>query len=147
METGKYSLWAREVEGIRFYSVTVRGFKFAKTAGCRYVGQYAVYPGPLKAVLDEEGHLFPRGVPIEICTDTAAKLAAAPYAGPLQYSTVRNRPRRSAASTTVAEPTGPVANDMVLGKDRSMGMTMRSGSARRTPPAACEVPHPPDTSA
>jgi hypothetical protein len=33
----------------------------------------------MKAVVDEEGHLFPRGVPIEVCTDTAEKLGAAPY--------------------------------------------------------------------
>lgn len=76
----KKTFW-REVEGTRFYSVTVRGFKFEKKAGCRYIGQYAVYLGPLKAVVDEEGHLFPRGVPVEICTDTAAKLAAPPYMG------------------------------------------------------------------
>jgi SAM-dependent methyltransferase len=74
------SLW-REVEGTRFFSVTVSGFKFEKKTGCRYVGQYAVYLGPLRAVLDEEGHLFPRGVPVEVCTDTAARLAAAPYRG------------------------------------------------------------------
>jgi len=75
----KRTFW-REVEGTRFYSVTVRGFKFEKRAGCRYVGQYGVYLGPMKAVVDEEGHLFPRGVPVEICTDTAAKLSASPYA-------------------------------------------------------------------
>ncbi|MEX2663691.1 MAG: methyltransferase domain-containing protein, partial [Vicinamibacterales bacterium] len=76
----KKTFW-REVEGTRFYSVTARGFKFEKTAGCRYIGQYALYLGPMKSVTDEEGHLFPRGVPVEVCTDTAAKLAAAPYAG------------------------------------------------------------------
>jgi radical SAM protein with 4Fe4S-binding SPASM domain len=76
----KKTFW-REVEGTRFYSVTARGFKFEKKAGCRYVGQYAVYLGPMKAVVDEEGHTFPRGVPVEVCTDTAAKLSAAPYAG------------------------------------------------------------------
>jgi hypothetical protein len=31
--------------------------------------------------MDEEGHLFPRNVEIEVCTDTAAKLSHAPYAG------------------------------------------------------------------
>jgi hypothetical protein len=36
--------------------------------------------GPMKAVVDEEGHLFPRGVPVEVCTDTAAKLRGGPYA-------------------------------------------------------------------
>ncbi|TDI27510.1 MAG: methyltransferase domain-containing protein [Acidobacteria bacterium] len=74
------SFW-REVEGCKFYSVTVRGYKFEKTAGCRFVGQYAVYLGPQKAVVDEEGHLFPRGEAVEVCTDTAAKLSHAPYAG------------------------------------------------------------------
>jgi len=76
----KKTFW-REVDGTRFYSVTVRGFKFEKKAGCRYIGQSAVYLGPMKSVTDEEGHLFPRGVPVEICTDTAAKLTTAPYAG------------------------------------------------------------------
>jgi arsenite methyltransferase len=69
----------REVEGTHFYSVTVRGFKFEKKAGCRYVGQLAMYLGPMKSVMDEEGHLFPRGVPVEVCTDTARKLSASPY--------------------------------------------------------------------
>jgi 7,8-dihydro-6-hydroxymethylpterin dimethyltransferase len=76
----KRDFW-REVDGTRFYSLTVRGFKFEKRAGCRYIGQFAVYLGPMKAVVDEEGHLFPRGVAVEVCTDTAAKLSAAPYAG------------------------------------------------------------------
>ena len=76
----KKSFW-REVEGCKFYSLTVRGYKFKKQAGCRFVGQRAVYLGPLKAVVDEEGHLFPRGEPVEVCTDTADKLSQAPYLG------------------------------------------------------------------
>lgn len=75
----KKTFW-REVEGTRFYSVTVRGFKYEKKAGCTYIGQWATYLGPMKAVVDEEGHLFPRGVPVEVCTDTAAKLGGGPYA-------------------------------------------------------------------
>jgi len=74
------SFW-KEVEGFEFYSVTVRGFKFEKTAGCVYVGQTATYIGPFKGVSDEEGHWFPRNVAIEVCTDTSAKLSHAPYAG------------------------------------------------------------------
>ena len=81
----KKSFW-REVEGTRFYSVTVRGFKFEKTPTCQYVGQFATYLGPMKAVMDEEGHLFPRGVPTEVCTDTAAKLASGPYASSFAVS-------------------------------------------------------------
>jgi len=74
------SFW-KEVEGCRFSSVTVCGYKFEKKAGCEYVGQYAVYLGPQKAVVDEEGHLFPRGTPVEVCTDTASKLSNPPYVG------------------------------------------------------------------
>ncbi|MBI3088165.1 MAG: methyltransferase domain-containing protein, partial [Candidatus Omnitrophica bacterium] len=69
----------KTIEGYHFYSVTVRGYKFEKKASCRYVGQTAIYHGPFKAVMDEEGHLFPRDVAIEVCTDTAAKLSAPPY--------------------------------------------------------------------
>ena len=76
----KKSFW-REVEDCRFYSVTVRGYKFEKKAGCTYAGDYAIYLGPLKVAIDDEGHLFPRGSAVEVCTDTAAKLAHAPYAG------------------------------------------------------------------
>lgn len=76
----KKTFW-KEVEGFRFFSVTVRGFKFEKTAGCVYAGQTATYLGPFKGVSDEEGHWFPRNVPVEVCTDTASKLSHAPYTG------------------------------------------------------------------
>ena len=39
-----------------------------------------MYLGPMKATLDEEGCLYPRGVPVEVSLETAAKLATAPYA-------------------------------------------------------------------
>jgi SAM-dependent methyltransferase len=74
------SYW-KDVEGYPFYSVTVQGFKYEKTAGCVYQGHRAVYLGPGKAFVDEEGHLFPRNEPYEVCTDTVAKLSRPPYAG------------------------------------------------------------------
>lgn len=76
----KKTYW-KEVEGYKFFSVTIRGYKFEKTSGCVFRGQRAIYLGPQKAVMDEEGHLFPRNEAIEVCTDTAAKLMAAPYKG------------------------------------------------------------------
>ncbi|MGR3221273.1 MAG: methyltransferase domain-containing protein, partial [Candidatus Anammoxibacter sp.] len=76
-----HKVFWKEVEGYPFYSVTVRGYKFEKTDECVYTGQKAIYRGPLKAVMDEEGHLFPRNKAIEICTDTASKLNNMPYAG------------------------------------------------------------------
>lgn len=71
----------KSIENINFCSVTVRGYKFEKTSGCVYIGQYAVYKGPFKVVIDEEGHVFTRNQPFEICTDTAKKLSRAPYSG------------------------------------------------------------------
>ncbi|MBI4529926.1 MAG: methyltransferase domain-containing protein, partial [Candidatus Latescibacteria bacterium] len=55
----KKSYW-KEVEGYRFFSVTVRGYKYEKKTGCVYIGQKAIYRGPFKAIIDEEGHLFSR---------------------------------------------------------------------------------------
>jgi radical SAM protein with 4Fe4S-binding SPASM domain len=86
-EAGFYGLqllnkiYWKNIENHRFYSITVRGYKFEKRAGCVYVGQKAIYLGPLKAVADEEGHFFPRNEAVEICTDTAEKLAKPPYEG------------------------------------------------------------------
>ncbi len=80
IEILKKTYW-KSIEGHPFFSMTVRGFKFEKTAGCVFRGQRAVYLGPGKAFLDEEGHTFPRGLEVSICTDTAEKLSRAPYAG------------------------------------------------------------------
>lgn len=72
------SYW-KDVEGYPFFSVTVRGYKYEKRAGCIYQGHRAVYLGPGKAFLDDEGHFFLRNEAIEICTDSVAKLTRAPY--------------------------------------------------------------------
>lgn len=80
LEVLKKTYW-KDVEGHPFFSVTVRGFKFEKTSGCVFKGHRAVYLGPAKAFIDEEGHQFPRNEPYEICTDTVAKLSNPPYKG------------------------------------------------------------------
>ncbi len=69
----------RSVEDVTYLTVTVRAWKYEKKAGCVYIGETATFLGPFEAVVDEEGHRFPRGVPVEVCTDTAAKLRVAPY--------------------------------------------------------------------
>jgi MoaA/NifB/PqqE/SkfB family radical SAM enzyme/SAM-dependent methyltransferase len=69
----------KEIEGYPFFSLTVEGHKFEKRAGCQFSGHRAVYLGPGKALVDEEGHLFPRNEPYEVCTDTVAKLSRQPY--------------------------------------------------------------------
>lgn len=80
LEVLKKSYW-KDVEGYPFFSVTVRGYKFEKTSGCIFKGHRAVYLGPAKAFVDEEGHMFPRNEPYEVCTDTVAKLSNPPYKG------------------------------------------------------------------
>lgn len=74
----KRTLW-KEVEGHRFLSVVFRGYKFEKKDTCLHTGQTATYLGPMQAVIDEEGHLFPRNQAVEVCNDTASKLQCAPY--------------------------------------------------------------------
>jgi len=69
------------VEGYRFNSITLRGWKFKKGTECVYIGQSATYLGPYSQITDDEDHTFKRGIPFEICTDTAAKLRLPPYAG------------------------------------------------------------------
>lgn len=101
----KKTFW-KEVEGYKFHSITVRGFKFEKKAGCSFIGQKAIYRGPYKAAIDEEGHLFPRGEEVEVCTDTAAKLQAAPYAGQFTVLEPDGSEAESAAVCCVPEAEG-----------------------------------------
>jgi len=71
----------KTIENIDFCSITLRAYRFEKTAGCVFIGQHAVYHGPFKIIIDEEGHVFPRNRAIEVCTDTAQKLSEFPYKG------------------------------------------------------------------
>lgn len=71
----------REIKGIQFCSITLRGYKFKKSKDCVYIGQYATYLGPYTEVRDDDEHIFVRGIPTEVCTDTAKKLNLPPYAG------------------------------------------------------------------
>ncbi len=100
----KKQFW-REVEGCGFYSVTVRGYKFRKRAGCVFKGHRAVYLGPYVSVADEEGHLFPRGQAVEVCTDTLAKLSNEPYRGAFAIL----EPGAAASDVTAGECCAPGA--------------------------------------
>lgn len=99
----KKEYW-KEVEGFKFYSITLRGYKFNKTNGCIYRGQKAIYQGSFKAVVDEEGHLFPRGEEIEVCTDTAAKLKNYPYQG--QFTIIEPDGTRTGGEVPCCAPEG-----------------------------------------
>ena len=98
------SYW-KTIESYKFYSVSVRGYKFSKKAGCVYIGQKAIYHGPFKATLDEEGHIFPRGEAVEVCTDTARKLSHHPYS----------------SFFTITDPTDKVSDDFTCCSDSVTG--------------------------
>ncbi len=68
------------VEGIEFRSVTVVAYK-GKQGPCYDHGQAVLFTGPWKAVLDDDEHVYERGVPTAVCAKTFEILSGAPYAG------------------------------------------------------------------
>ena len=77
LRTLKRTLY-REVNGFNFWSVTVQAYRHAKRAKCLYMGQFATYHGPFSRISDDEGHTYERGVPQEVCVDSAARLQLPP---------------------------------------------------------------------
>ena len=69
----------KTVQNINFYSVSVRAYKHKKSGECIFQGQKAIYRGPFKVIIDDEGHVFPRNEEVEVCSDTASKLSRQPY--------------------------------------------------------------------
>jgi SAM-dependent methyltransferase len=80
----------KKVGGIQFYSITIKAYKFKKSKECEYRGQYATYKGPFSHVSDDDGHAYPIGIPVEVCTDTAWKLSNPPYKGMFIVSDIQN---------------------------------------------------------
>lgn len=68
------------VEGIEFRSVTVVAYK-GKQGPCLDHDQAVVFKGPWKAVLDDDAHVYERGVPTAVCAKTFSILQGAPYGG------------------------------------------------------------------
>ena len=68
------------VEGIEFRSVTVVAYK-GKQGPCRDQGQAVVFKGPWLSVLDDDEHVYERGVPTAVCAKTFEILSGAPYVG------------------------------------------------------------------
>jgi arsenite methyltransferase len=71
------------VEGIEFRSVTVVAYK-GKQGACMDHGQAVLLKGPWKAVLDDDEHVYERGVPTAVCAKTFEIMSRAPYAGLLE---------------------------------------------------------------
>ncbi|HYU41331.1 MAG TPA: methyltransferase domain-containing protein, partial [Vicinamibacteria bacterium] len=95
----KKEFW-KELEGHNFFSVTVRGYKFQKKAGCVFLGHRAVYLGPYVSVGDEEGHLFP----------VARRWRSARTPSPSSHTRrTRARLRSSSRGSTCPRPSPPPA--------------------------------------
>lgn len=68
----------RTVKGFEFRSVTVRAFKGTQ-GDCFERNQAAIYKGPFKEVLDDDGHRLRRGVRHAVCDKTFQLYSKAPY--------------------------------------------------------------------
>ena len=68
----------RTVEGIEFRSMTVVAYK-GKEGPCFDRKQAAIYRGPFRQVVDDDGHEFRRGVRTAVCEKTFRILSEEPY--------------------------------------------------------------------
>ena len=110
------------VEGIEFRSVTVVAYK-GKQGPCMDHGQAVIFKGPWLSVLDDDDHVYERGVPVAVCAKTFELLSAAPYAGsfelltpavPVDPATAPVFACAAPASVTTTAPVG-VARRLVSG--------------------------------
>ncbi|MDH3743902.1 MAG: methyltransferase domain-containing protein [Acidobacteriota bacterium] len=74
----------RTVEGIEFRSLTVEAFK-GKEGPCVERLQAAVYRGPFKEVLDDDGHRMERGRRYAVCDKTRRLYSQEPYKGHFDF--------------------------------------------------------------
>ncbi len=71
-------LW-KTVEGINFFSVTIRAWK-GKQGPCYETRRSAMYRGPFSRITDDDGHTYLRGRFHPVCEKTAELLSRPPYA-------------------------------------------------------------------
>ncbi|MBM3839929.1 MAG: hypothetical protein FJ398_18560 [Verrucomicrobia bacterium] len=72
------------VAGIEFRSVTVEAFK-GKQGDCLKLNQSAVYRGPFREVLDDDGHRLRRGERVAVCDKTFQLYSQPPYAEHFEF--------------------------------------------------------------
>jgi SAM-dependent methyltransferase len=71
----------RDIQGLKFSSVIIHGYKTKGNSECLHEGHYAIYNGPLSVVIDDAGQEFPVGKVIAVCASTREVLSRPPYAG------------------------------------------------------------------
>ncbi|MDQ3502682.1 MAG: methyltransferase domain-containing protein, partial [Actinomycetota bacterium] len=115
------------VEGIEFRSVTVVAYK-GKQGPCFDHGQAVVLKGPWKAVLDDDGHVYERGVPTAVCAKTFALLCRAPYAGQFELLEPAEPVDPTTAPVFACAPAAPDLTGAATPARRSVaGMTTAAG--------------------
>ncbi len=92
----------RVVGGVAFHSMTVRAYRGEAASG-RAGHQAAVYLGPGKAFLDDDGVQFIRGEPREVSHEAADRLSRPPYRG--SFAIVRPGERSFLAGVSPAGET------------------------------------------
>jgi arsenite methyltransferase len=68
----------RTVEGIEFRSITLTAYK-GKEGPCIERNQAVIYRGPWKQVVDDDGHILPRGTRTAVCEKTFDIYSKPPY--------------------------------------------------------------------
>jgi arsenite methyltransferase len=68
------------VEGIEFRSITITAQK-GKEGPCIERNQAVIYRGPWKQVVDDDGHVLPRGARVAVCDKTFKLYSQPPYEG------------------------------------------------------------------
>lgn len=70
----------RTIEGVEFRSATVRAYH-GKSGPCFDTNKAVVYRGPWRRVIDDDGHVFHRGVRTAVCEKTFQIMQRQPYVG------------------------------------------------------------------
>ncbi|WP_219418771.1 hypothetical protein [Pseudonocardia nigra] len=113
--------------------MTVVAYK-GKHGECRDHGQAAIYPGPFKAVLDDDGRVLERGVPTAVCAKTFALYTHAPYTGLLQLLEPAQPFDPATAPLFACTPPATVTGGPAVAARRNVcGLTSHGGD----PAAAC----------
>jgi SAM-dependent methyltransferase len=69
----------RTIEGIEFRSLTARAFR-GKEGPCYETNKAVIYRGPFRKVVDDDGHVFRRGLRTAVCEKTFEIVTREPYA-------------------------------------------------------------------
>lgn len=89
------------VDNIEFRSVTLTAIK-GEQIPCLDIGQAVIYRGPYDQVVDDEGHIFPRGERMAVCERTYRFLTT----GPLKDDFIGINPPQPQAAVAWCAPTG-----------------------------------------